>query len=80
MMPYALHSYKIDKNGEITVRHVFYGETVKECEHIQDKHADGCESYGPAVDEDRTIDFIEEIDAIPDADELEAADEIEGDG
>lgn len=76
-MAFALHSYKVDHDGEVRVRHTFYGETVKECERLQEKHADICPSYGPAVDEEETIDFLEEGVEIPDADALEAADEID---
>jgi hypothetical protein len=79
-MGVALHSYKVDKDGEIRVRHTFYGDTVKECERLQEKHADGCESYGPALDDDRTIDFIEKDVELPDAERLRESDEIQGDG
>lgn len=79
-MAYALHSYKVDADGKIRVRHVFYGETKEDAERQQDKHAEICPKYGPAVHSDRTIDFLEEISALPNADILAKSEEIPGGG
>lgn len=60
-MPFALHIYVTPKSGEIYVEHVFYGHTEEEAEQLFETHADGCEFLGPAIEEDRVIEVVEEI-------------------
>lgn len=48
--------------GRISVQHVFYGETEKECQENFEAHAKGCEFLTPAIKEDRVSEEIEEID------------------
>jgi hypothetical protein len=69
-MTIALHSYKVDDDGKITVRHTFYAATEEEAEELMDEHADGCRAYGPAIEDGDTIEIFEEIDAPPDAEAL----------
>jgi hypothetical protein len=71
-MSVALHSYKVDDDGRITVRHTFYAATEEEAEELLEEHADGCKAFGPAVDEDETIEILEENVAPPDAEALAA--------
>ena len=59
-MAVALHSYKIDPDGIIRVRHTFYGATEAEAERLKAAHADGCKSYGPAVEAEQTEDVLVE--------------------
>jgi hypothetical protein len=68
-MPIALHSFKIDSDGEIRICHTFYGETEAEAEGYQKAHAKDCPHYGPALAAGKTIDITEEIDALPEANE-----------
>lgn len=71
-MAVALHSYKIDSDGEIRVRHTFYADTAEEADELMEKHAEGCRAFGPALEAGETIEVIEDIDEdqLPDADEL----------
>lgn len=79
-MAVALHSYKIDRDGVIRVRHTFYGATEEACENEMEEHAEGCAAYGPALDEGETIEIFEENVPAPDVEALEAvADEQQGD-
>jgi hypothetical protein len=64
-MAFALTVDKLDDDGLIRVRHVFYGETEEECETLRDAHGAGCKAFGPALDQDRVIEELEEIDEIP---------------
>lgn len=64
-MAFALTVDKLEADGTIRVRHIFYGETIEECERLRDQHAEGCRAFGPALDEDRVIEESEEIDEIP---------------
>jgi hypothetical protein len=76
-MPVALHSWKIDDDGEIRVRHTFFARTEAEADKLLEQHAGGCKAYGPAVEQGDTIEIVEEIDELPDAEALE---DIDGDG
>lgn len=78
-MAIALHSYKIDKDNKIRVRHTFYAATEEEAEELMEAHGDGCESFGPALDAGNTIEIAEDIgDAdLPDVAVLEALAEEE---
>lgn len=76
-MTVALHSYKIDRDGTITVRHTFYAATEDEAEDLMDAHADGCAAYGPALDKGDTIEIFEEVPAAPDPEELAAVAEAQ---
>jgi hypothetical protein len=71
-MAVALHSYKVDADGEIRVRHTFYADTEEEADRLLEQHAAGCKAFGPAFEEGDTIELIEDIDAedLPDAEEL----------
>src|SRR5690348_6212861 len=64
-MSVALHSYKIDADGKIRVRHTFYAATETEAELLKSQHAGGCKSFGPAVEEGLTIDELVEDVAPP---------------
>jgi hypothetical protein len=62
-MGFALHSYKIDSDGRIRVRHTFYGDTEDDVRNLQTMHAGGCKAYGPAVKRRETIDvLVEDVD------------------
>jgi len=74
-MAVALHSWIIEKDGSLKVRHSFYAETEEEAERMLKQHAAGCGHFGPANAEERTIEIIEEIDELPTEDTLE---EFEG--
>ena len=71
-MAVALHSYKVDSDGEIRVRHTFYGADEDECEQLKEQHARGCKAFGPAVESGDTIDIFEDLDEdeLPDVDDL----------
>lgn len=71
-MAVALHSYKVDPDGEIRVRHTFYAADEDEADRLMEKHAEGCKAFGPAVEAGDTIDVIEDLDEdeLPDADDL----------
>ena len=80
-MAVALHSYKIDNDGVIRVRHTFYGATLEECEESMEEHAEGCAAYGPALDDGETIEIFEDPVPAPDVEALEAvAEEQQADG
>jgi len=64
-MAFALTVDKLDADGTIHVRHIFYGETIEECERRRDQHAEGCRAFGPALDDEMVIEESEEIDEIP---------------
>lgn len=62
-MGVALHSYKIDPDGEIRIRHTFYAPTETEALELKELHADACPAYGPAVKAGRTVDvLVEDVD------------------
>ena len=58
-MAYALTVDKLEDDGTIRVRHVFFGETEDDCYHLRDAHADGCKAFGPALADDRVIEVME---------------------
>jgi hypothetical protein len=61
-MAKALHVYVLPAGGgPVAVEHVFYGHTEDECDAVFDAHAAGCEFLGPAIEEDRIFEEIEEI-------------------
>jgi hypothetical protein len=64
-MPISLTVDKLETDGTIRVRHMFFGETLAECEKLRDKHADGCAAFGPALEREEVIEEVEEIDEIP---------------
>jgi len=70
-MPIAIHSFKVDEDGEISVCHTFYGATVGQAKKTQSDHAKDCPHYGPALAKGETIDIVEEIEALPLAEEEE---------
>jgi hypothetical protein len=61
-MAIALTVDKLDPGGKISVRHIFYGDTLWECERLRDHHAAGCRAFGPALEADNVIETHEEID------------------
>lgn len=75
-MGVALHSYKLDSDGKIRVRHTFYAATEADAENLKTMHAGGCKAYGPAVQREETIDVIV-LDVKPPTEE--DADEYDGD-
>lgn len=68
-MPIALTVDKLEPDGTIRVRHIFFGETLAECEKLRDQHASGCAAFGPALDRESVIEEYEEIDEIPEWEE-----------
>jgi hypothetical protein len=64
-MPISLTVDKLEPDGTIRVRHVFYGETIEECEDLRDQHGDGCKAFGPALQKKTVIEEVEEIDELP---------------
>jgi hypothetical protein len=64
-MPVSLTVDKLEDDGTIRVRHIFFGETEEECEKLRDEHGAGCEAFGPALDRNTVIEELEEIDEIP---------------
>ena len=76
-MPVALHSWIVEKDGEIRVRHTFFAETEEEAERLLKQHATGCSHFGPATAAGETIEVVEDIDELPDAETLEDFEEEE---
>lgn len=64
-MAFSLTVDKLESDGTIRVRHVFYGDTLEECETLRDAHGAGCKAFGPALERDTVIEEVEEIDEIP---------------
>jgi hypothetical protein len=65
-MPFSLTVDKLEDDGTIRVRHIFFGETEEECEDLRDEHGAGCKAFGPALErKEGVIEEIEEIDEIP---------------
>jgi hypothetical protein len=64
---------KLEADGTIRVRHVFFGETLEECETARDQHGAGCQAFGPALKRGNkgVIELVEEIDEIPEWEEDE---------
>lgn len=68
-MPTALYSFKIDKDGEIRVAHVFFGKTEVEAKANLKNHADVCPRFGPAYKNKETVEIPVEVDDLPEGDE-----------
>jgi len=68
-MPVALHSFKIDDDGQIRLCHTFYADTETQAKGFQRDHARDCPHYGPALAQGRTIDIVEDLDELPIAEE-----------
>jgi len=64
-MAISLTVDKLEADGTIRVRHVFFGETLEECETLRDHHGAGCQAFGPALERQTVIEEVEEIDEIP---------------
>lgn len=64
-MAISLTVDKLEADGTIRVRHIFYGETIEDCERLRDHHAEGCRAFGPALEREQVIEESEEIDEIP---------------
>ena len=64
-MAFSLTVDKLESDGTIRVRHVFFGDTLEECEALRDAHGDGCKAFGPALDHDRVIEEFETINEVP---------------
>jgi hypothetical protein len=65
LMAYSLQVDKLEDDGTIHVRHIFYGDTEKECYRRRDEHGSGCQAFGPALEEGKIIETLEEVDEIP---------------
>lgn len=76
-MSVALHSYKVDADGNITVRHTFYAATDDEAEELMNEHADGCKAYGPALEDGDTIEIFEDNVDPPDPEALAAVEQAQ---
>lgn len=74
-MPVALHSYIIEKDRTVKVRHTFYAETEEEADELLKQHAANCPHFGPATAAGETVEIVTEIDELPDAEALEDFDE-----
>jgi hypothetical protein len=74
-MPVALHSWIVEKDGGIRVRHTFFADTIEECDRLLKQHATGCAHFGPADAAGETIEVVEDIDQMPDAETLEEFEE-----
>lgn len=68
-MALARYSAKIDSDGRVRVIHIFLGANEGSVDELQEKHADGCKAYGPAVERAETIDIDVDVDTLPEADE-----------
>ena len=79
-MPIALHSYKVDPGGKVSVRHTFYGVNEAAAEILLYEHTDACESFGPAYEAGATIEVYEEVDEFPDVAALREIEDAAGDG
>ena len=64
-MAFSLTVDKLEDDGTIRVRHIFFGDTEEECEALRDAHGAGCAAFGPALELDEVIEEVEEIDEIP---------------
>jgi len=67
LMAIQLTVDKLEADGTIRVRHMFFGDTLEECEHLRDEHAAGCHAFGPALKRGYkgVIEVAEEVDEIP---------------
>lgn len=70
-MPVALHSWIVEKDGAIRVRHTFFAETEEEADRLLKQHAAGCSHFGPANAAGETVEVVEDIDELPSEDTLE---------
>jgi hypothetical protein len=70
-MAVALHSFKMDDDGQIRVRHTFYADTEEEADALLEAHAEVCPKFGPAVRGDRTVQVVEEIENLPTPDTVD---------
>jgi len=68
-MAIALYVDKLEPDGTIRIRHTFFGETLRECERLRDQHGEGCTAFGPALVQDRIIEWSEEIEELPEWEE-----------
>lgn len=70
-MAISLTVDKLEADGTIRVRHVFFGETIEECELLRDQHGAGCQAFGPALAKKKNgvIEVSEEIAEIPEWEE-----------
>jgi len=64
-LAFELSVDNLERDGTIRVRHLFYGETIAECERLRDAHAAGCAALGPALDLGHVIETLEEIEELP---------------
>jgi hypothetical protein len=76
-MPVALHSWIVEKDGKILVRHTFFAETEEDADKLLKQHAGGCAHFGPADAAGETIEIVEDIDELPDEETLEDFEEDE---
>lgn len=70
-MAWELHAYKVDNDGEIRVKHTFYGSTKAECEENFEAHVEICPKFGPAEKAGDVISVFEECDEIPTRESVE---------
>ncbi len=70
-MAIALHSFKVDADGQVRISHTFYARTENAAHEL--KHTRLPAGWA----DENTIDIVEEIDALPEADE-EALTELLG--
>ncbi len=78
-MAVALNVDVWDEDGEVLVRHVFFGATEEEAEEKRDAHMAQCVMFRKADAESRTGEFTEEIDEdeIPTEDDYDEDEESE---
>jgi hypothetical protein len=70
-MPTALYSFKLDRDGEIRVAHIFFGKDDAEANANLKAHADICPKFGPAYKNKETVEVPVEVDDLPEGDEEE---------
>jgi hypothetical protein len=70
-MPTALYSFKLDRDGEIRVAHIFFGKDEGEANANLKAHADVCPKFGPAYKNKETVEIPVEVDDLPEGDEDE---------
>lgn len=78
-MAIALNVDVWDEDGEVVVRHVFFGATETEADERKEAHMAQCKCFRKADAESRTGEFTEEIDEdeIPTEDDYDDEDEEE---
>lgn len=80
-MAVEIEVYIVDPDGEIKVKHSFYGRTVSEAETYLEHHKESCSYFKSNYNSGNVIEFVDDDVDMPDAEELreDAEDEDEDD-